>query len=270
MNPLIIAGIIIAIIALIILYLIFPSLRRHPDRELINGSFIAHRGLHKLADGIPENSLAAFEAAVRKGYTIENDIHLTRDGEVVVFHDDTLKRMCGVEGDVEDMTLAQLKELRLGDTDQQIPTLKECLDLVDGRVALLIEFKCRSIKCEPLCVATDKILSQYEGKYFVQSFYPPVLNWYKKHRPEICRGQLSAGFYKEPRIDKKLLGCLLFNFMSRPDFVSYCHDNAGNLWRKLATMLGALPVGWTIGSQQKLDKAKKQFKAYIFEDFIPH
>ena len=165
----IVAGILLLLLALF-LFLVFPSLRRHPHRDVLKGAFIAHRGLHD--DKRPENSLSAFRAAAEAGYIIENDIHLTADGEVVVFHDDTLTRMCGVEGRIEEMTLAQLKALRLRDSDEEIPTLQECLDVVDGRVPLLIEFKCQNARtCTPLCEAADKILKEYKGLYFINEFF---------------------------------------------------------------------------------------------------
>ena len=90
------------------LFLIWPATRRHPDLAWISGRYIAHRGLHSLDDALPENSLAAFQKAVEHGFMIENDIHLTADGEVVVFHDDTATRMCGIDRQIEDMTLAEM------------------------------------------------------------------------------------------------------------------------------------------------------------------
>ena len=114
--------------------------RRPRDTETFKQTLFAHRGLHTKGNELPENSLAAFRAAAEQGYMIENDIHLTADGEVVVFHDSSLKRMCGVAGRIEQMTLAELKKCCLQGTEEQIPTLQECLDTVDGRVPLLIEF----------------------------------------------------------------------------------------------------------------------------------
>ena len=251
------------------LFLIFPSLRRHPDRKILSGMYIAHRGLHDLLPDTPENSLPAFREAAALGVAIENDIHITAAGEGGVFHDDTLKRMCGDERTVESCTLAELKELRLQDTDHTIPTLRECLDTVDGKVPLLIEFKALNIKtAERLCVAADKILSEYKGKYFVQSFYPPVLGWYKKNRKEICRGQLSETF-KGEKISRRIAGLLLFNFISRPDFVSFDHKGADSFSRRAATRFGAFPVGWTFTKSEELEKGKENFKTYIFEKFLP-
>ena len=256
------------LLTLLFFFLIFPTLRRHPDRELLKGAKIAHRGLHGLSKDVPENSLRAFQAAVDKGYWIENDIHLTRDGQIVVFHDDTLNRMCGRDGKIEEMTLSELKACRLAGTDQQIPTLQECLDLVDGRVPLLIEFKCPVSNAAPLCEAANKILEGYSGKYCIQSFYPPVLRWYKKHRKDICRGQLATPFYGEA-FHRRFAGALLFNFLGRPDFVSYEHTFYRNFFRRLAVGLGAGSLGWTFRSEKELEARKMDFQGYIFEGFLP-
>ncbi|MBQ2704556.1 MAG: glycerophosphodiester phosphodiesterase [Clostridia bacterium] len=269
MTALLIALGVFAVLLAGFLFLVFPAKKKHGDLELLKGAYIAHRGLHDLEPNTPENSLPAFDAAAKQGYIIENDIHITADGEVVVFHDDNPVRMCGAEGKIEEMTLAEIKTLRLLDTDLQIPTLKECLDLVDGRVPLLIEFKCEDSKtCERLCVAANEILKEYKGKYFVQSFYPFAVGWYKKHRKDICRGQLSAAFKGESLV-KRMLGCTLFNFIARPHFLSYCHNDEKHPCRRLNTKLGAFPVGWTFKSQQEVDTVKDKFNTYIFEGFIP-
>ncbi len=266
----------VGFLLLLFLYLICPSLRRHPHRALLEGRYIAHRGLHDLpaCPGIqrsraPENSLAALEEAVRAGYMIETDIHITADNRVVVFHDDSLRRLCGVEGTPESMTLSQLKALHLGGTDETVPTLEELLTLVQGRVPLLIEFKCTDIPtCRRLCETAAPILDVYPGVYLVQSFFPFVLSWYRRHRRNVCRGQLSAGFYHDTWY-MKLAGCLLFNFVSRPDFVSYDHRHARHVCRRLCTALGAYPVAWTIHTQAELDDARAWFRTFIFEGFVP-
>ena len=258
--------IVLALLIVLFLFLTFPSFRKHSDLKFLEGKLIAHRGLHSKEKGIPENSITAFKKAVEKGYMIENDIHITADDEVVVFHDDTLERMCGVEGKIEEKTLAQLKELRLGNTEEKIPTLKECLEAVNGKTALLIEFKCNKKTSKRLFDAANKILEEYNGKYFVQSFHPLVIRLYKKHNKKVCRGQLSTAF-KGEEIYKRLLGALLYNFISRPDFVSYEHKFADNFFLKLNKIFGAFPVCWTLKSKEELETAKNNFKTYIFEDF---
>lgn len=256
-----------ALIAGIWLFLIFPAARRHPDRAILEGRLIAHRGLH--GAGIPENSLAAFRRACDAGIIIETDIHITKDGEVVVFHDDSPLRMCGVDGKIEEMTLCELRSLRLGESGEGIPTLAECLQEVGGRVPLLIEFKCTDLSgCRRLCEAADRILADYPGKYFIQSFYPFVPGWYKKHRPEILRGQLATVIRGEGAA-KRLLGELIFNFIARPDFVSYDRQFASKAVRRLTSRLGAMPVGWTFGTSDELADGRKSFAAFIFEGFDP-
>ena len=103
-------------------FMIAPGKAEKAQKRPFNGENIAHRGLHKADKTVPENSLAAFRAAVDAGYGVELDVHLTTDGEVVVFHDDTLKRMCGIEGRVEDKTLSGLKVLKLLDTRPMPPS----------------------------------------------------------------------------------------------------------------------------------------------------
>lgn len=257
---------VILIILFILLFLVMPSLRRHSDRKALEGLYIAHRGLHN--DEIPENSIPAFLMAAAKGYAIENDIHITADGEIVVFHDGTAKRMCGVDKKIEEMTFSEIRELRLKNTNEKIPTLRECLDALEGRVPLLIEFKCDTAKCDRLCEAANKILESYNGKYFVQSFNPAIPNWYRKHRPEILRGQLAMP-PNEKILIKYIASAFLLNFGARPDFVAYDQTNAKGLAFTIQKLLGALPVGWTFRSNKELKNKKDLFKAYIFEDFIP-
>lgn len=259
----------IALVA-VFLFLIFPAVRRHPDRKILKGVKFAHRGLHSVYENTPENSIPAFKAAIEKGVGIETDIHITADGKVVVFHDDNLKRMCSLDGAPEDKTLEELKKLKLCNTEFTIPSFEEFLKLVDGKVPLLIELKTKSPKtCAPLCNAANELLKDYEGKYFIQSFYPPALLWYRKNKKEIMRGQLSSGYFKEKGIHMKMLSCLLFNFLARPDFVSYEIKYEKHFCRRLCAFLGAYSFGWTFKSQEEIEENKKKFPTQIFENFIP-
>ena len=265
----IILTVLLCLVALV-LFLVFPALRRHPDRKLMQNAYIAHRGLHSVYEDTPENSIPAFKKAIEHGLAIETDIHITADGEVVIFHDDTLNRMCGVDGVIEEKTLAELKALRLANTEHTIPTFEEFLKLVNGRVPLLIEFKTKSFKtCTPLCQKADKLLSNYNGKYFVQSFFPFVARWYKKNRKDICRGQLSSGYFEDKGIHMKALSFLLFNFLARPDFVAYEYTHEKNFFRRLCVFLGAHSAGWTFRSQDEVDRLESKFSTKIFEGFIP-
>lgn len=258
--------IVLFILLFIYLFLVFPSSRKHPDRKAFEGKYFAHRGLH--GEGIPENTISAFSNALANGYGIELDIHLTADGEIVVFHDKTLERMFGINEVIEQKTLAELRELTFPETNEKIPTLKEVLSLVDGKVPLMVEFKSLGIKCDLLCETADKILSGYNGKYCMESFNPMAVYWYRKHRKDIFRGQLAMNT-KEKDFISKISSAFLFNFLARPDFVSYEEKFSNDLSFRIQKMLGAFPVGWTFKSAEELNSKKKEFKTYIFENFKP-
>ena len=130
---------------------------------------IAHRGLHAAQDGRPENSLAAFARCCALGFPAELDVRLTRDGRVVVFHDRALKRLTGARGRVEDRDVGDLRRLRLLETSQRIPLLEEVLELVDGRVPLLLELKAGA-PGTALEAAILEALRGYRGEVAIQSF----------------------------------------------------------------------------------------------------
>lgn len=262
--------IVIAVILGLIIFLVAPTFRKHPDREALKGLRIAHRGLHSVYDNTPENSIPAFKKAIEHSVAIETDVHITKDNKLVVFHDDNLKRMCSLDAKPEDLTLEELTKLKLGGTEFTIPSFEEFLKLVDGRVPLMIELKTRSSKtCNRLCSAVDKAMSGYNGKYFIQSFYPFAVAWYRKNNKQVLRGQLSSGYFDEKTFVMKLLSFLMFNFIGRPDFVSYEAKHHKNIFRKISVALGAFSVGWTFKSDKQIDELKDEFSAYIFEGFIP-
>ncbi len=263
-----IAFLVLAILVALFLFCSMPSLYKHKDLQFIKGKYIAHRGLHNLKEGYPENSIPAFKRATEFGLAIENDIHLTKDGEVVVFHDDDLKRACGVNKKVSELTLKELKEYNLFETSEKIPTLKECLEVVRGKTPLLIEFKSDGGNHEKLVIAANEILKEYKGLYLIQSFYPQILYYYRKHNKNVCRGFLATAF-KGEAFYKRLSGALVFNFISRPHFVSYEHKFNNYFFLKLNRLLGAFTIAWTFHSKTEVLRVKKEFKAYIFEDFIP-
>ena len=120
------------------LFLILPRIKDSADTELLRADY-AHRGLWN--EQIPENSLSAFARAVEAGYGIELDLRRTRDGRIVVFHDENLLRMCGVDARVRDLSLDELRQLRLKGSNETIPTFSEVLRLIGGRVPLMIEIK---------------------------------------------------------------------------------------------------------------------------------
>ena len=257
------ATVILIIIALW-LFLIFPGHKKIP--EVFKRDY-AHRGLHDNKT-IPENSLAAFGLAADKGYAIELDVQLSKDGEVYVFHDYSLERMTGCKSKLSELDSSELDKLRLLDTDEHIPRFSEVIDLVNGRVPILVELKGESLN-QSLCPKTDAILSAYKGDYIVESFNPLLLAWYKKHRPEVIRGQLYTNVVKSKGFSplNLLLTGMLFNFLVRPDFVAYDKDRLNSLPVALTRLFGAGQYVWTIKTPEEYAKKGKAFA--IFEGFEP-
>ncbi|NLW79460.1 MAG: glycerophosphodiester phosphodiesterase [Ruminococcaceae bacterium] len=257
------------LVALLFIALIMPGASSVEDRAPFWGMYFAHRGLHTKDKAVPENSLAAFTAAVDAGYGIELDIRLAADGEVVVFHDDTLLRMCGAPGRVADLTLAQLRELKLLDTDQGIPTLWETLYVVKGKVPLLVELK-SGPQHKRLCEEAWKILRTYEGDVCIQSFDPRMVRWYKKHVPGLLRGQLAAR-PKELRASAGLaaypVGWGLTHFLGRPHFIAHRKGPVSPIMR-LARRL-AMRMVWTAHPDDSTFMLEEENEAIIFEYYEP-
>ncbi len=251
------------------LVLISPGLRRRRFGWSNLLCPYAHRGLH--GGGVPENSLAAFRLAAEHGFGIELDLQLSADGEVMVFHDYTLSRMTGADGKLSDKTSAELRALRLSGTDEHIPTLREVLTQVNGRVPLLVELKGENMSTA-LCPAADAILSEYTGEYCIESFNPILVAWYRKHRPEIMRGQLYTNVCREKKtsaLNIALTG-LMLNFLARPDFIAYDIKHPKTL--PLILVRGLFkPYGfaWTIRTADGFDIARKYRSHPIFEGELP-
>ncbi|MFQ4140451.1 glycerophosphodiester phosphodiesterase family protein [Nodosilinea sp. PGN35] len=221
---------------------------------------IAHRGLHQGAV-VPENSLAAFEAAIAAHHPIELDVQLLADGHLAVFHDRDLKRLTGQKKRIADQTLATLKQYRLYATDQSIPLLAEVLALVNGQVPLLIEIK-NEKKVGPPEQALVKTLAGYRGEFAVQSFNPRSLQWFKRYAPDIPRGQLAS------KPQQFLRSHLLLTWASAPHFISYNVKALPTLPTTLARRYFQLPLlAWTVRSQTDCDRAIMHADNYIFDRF---
>lgn len=261
--------ILLFILVFLYLILLFPRLSQRRRMFKSCPRMFAHRGYHDISLGIPENSMPAFRIAVQRGYGIELDLHLTRDGRLVVFHDDTLKRMCGYQRTVEDMTYEELKKYPLLNTSEHIPLFEEVLSEVDGHVPLLIELKIpgRSIK---ICEKTYNILKNYRGDYLIQSFNTIGLRWFRIHAPNVLRGQLSSHLTtentKESWILRFLVQSLLCNVIGRPDFVSYKLSDLPTPSVMILKHLFRLPVAvWTLKTDKALKRGIAGYDIQIFE-----
>ncbi|MCQ2539231.1 MAG: glycerophosphodiester phosphodiesterase [Acetatifactor sp.] len=211
------------------------------------GRNFAHRGLHKQDQTIPENSMRAFGLAAEKGYGIELDVQLTKDGQVVVFHDDTLERMCGVNARVDEFTFADLQNLKLaGSSEDKIPLFSDVLVLVNGRSPMIVELKSGPRK-EELCEKTLKLLESYKGDTCVESFDPSIVTWFRFHAPKMLRGQLTMNpesYSKLSLIWQQVLGNSLANIMARPQFIAHQISEKAPL-TKLSEKMGAMRICWT-------------------------
>lgn len=261
-----------AVVAVFYFLAIMPRLGHRSERKKFTGVYYAHRGLHDNASGVPENSMAAFAKAVKAGYGIEMDVQLSKDRIPVVFHDFTLKRVCGREGKVCDYTYQELKEFRLYGSGETIPRFEDVLKAVGGRVPLIVELKVEWTDIS-VCPLADALLENYKGLYCIESFNPLAVLWYRRHRKDVVRGQLSDGFLKSGEFKGALyffLQNLLLNWVTKPDFVAYNHKYADVAARKLCRSLYKnMAAAWTIKNQDELEKARDKFDIFIFDSFIP-
>ena len=215
--------------------------------DFLKNRIIAHRGYHDISKNIPENSIASYKRAIEFGYAIEIDLHLLKDGNIVSMHDDYLERMTGNSKKLVDCTYDEIKDLKLLETEEHIPLLKEILDLVNGRVPLLIEYKYDN-KVGLLEEKSMELLKNYKGEYAIQSFNPKSVKWFKDNYKDIPRGQLASSFANEKMcFIKKLIlkNVLLFSY-NKPDFVSYAIKDLPNSRIEKLRKKGICIFGWTI------------------------
>jgi glycerophosphoryl diester phosphodiesterase len=267
--------ILIFVLVLISLYMlaIMPKIKKNPMHKSFDGWFYAHRGLHDNKSDAPENSMKAFKRAVQANYGIELDVQLTKDQVPVILHDYNLKRACRTDRKVSDTACEELKEYTLFKSDERIPLLKDVLEAVDGKVPLIIELKI-PWHAKPTCEAVNAILKDYKGLYCIESFNPFGLMWYKKNRPDIVRGQLSTDFIKEKiegsKVQYFILKHLLFNFLTKPDFIAYQHEYKRQLSFSICRRIyRTRTAAWTVKSDEELESCRRYFNWFIFDSFLP-
>ena len=241
-------------------------------QTFLNHLPVAHRGLH--GNGIPENSVPAFLKAIEAGYAIETDVRLSKDGVPVVFHDDTLVRMTGRNGRVESLTAEQLKTLSLQNTAERIPLFSEFLELLGGKVPLLLEIKNMKTDRKTFIGKIVRALEGYAGEYAVQSFNPFYVKEFKTLRPEIPCGVLATAQSKKSdfdgsplwRIKARAIKTMSFNKSVKPDFISY---NFQDYPQKSTEKFHGLKLGWTVRSPEEEAVARKYCDNIIFENYLP-
>lgn len=250
-------------------WLTYSPAHRAKKTVWLRGHF-AHRGLFALDQSIPENSHAAFQAAIDKGYGIELDVQASADLNLFVFHDDGLDRMCGVNGILEETSSESLKALRLAKTEEPIPVFEDVLNQVKGQVPLFIEIKTTTRRIETV-TAVLEALKSYEGPYVICSFDPLILLQLKALNPFILRGlNMEASLHKK-QFDLKtklVLEYGLMNFLIRPDYLSidYTHRN---LTYRLHRWLGGFGMMWALPSHEAEQTIVRDCETVIFEGYLP-
>ena len=260
----------LALCFLVFLIIIKPSAKKRKAMERYKGVKFAHRGLHDSEKA--ENSLSAFAAAVECGYGIELDVRLSKDGELVVFHDDTLDRMTEARGRVDSFTAEELSRLHLGGTGDGVPTFREVLKIVDGKVPLLVEMK-EQVGKYGVAKKTAEMLKEYNGEYIVESFNPLALQYFGRLMPDVAKGLLCCNYLKNPKtrnIQTFAVQNMLMNVYCKPDFIAYSHKD----WKDagltmVRTFYPKTPlVCWTLTSpEDEAAAAKHGFTAFIFENY---
>lgn len=269
---LIAVAVVLLVLAAVYLLLLMPR-TGHPGWEKLLGVRYAHRGLHDKENGIPENSIAAFHRAVEHGYGAELDVHLLKDGSLAVFHDSVLKRICGAEGIIEDLTAEELTKYHLSGTEETIPLFTDVLKVFEGKKPLIVELKVVNNNAAALTDAVMAVLKDWNGDYCIESFHPAVVLHMKKHYPDVIRGQLSENFFRAdgmPFMRAFLMTFLLTTGLTRPDFIAYKHQDRANIsLRLMRRVYGVREVGWTIRDQAVMERLEEDGVIPIFENFIP-
>ena len=237
---------------------------------------IAHRGLHDRPNGLIENTIGAAKAAIHHKFSIECDVQLTADGEVVVFHDDELERLTHSSGSIGNLTLSEVKLLQLKNTDEKIPTLVEFLENISAQVALICEIKSRFDGNFSVVDQCCSILKTYHGPVAIKSFDPDIVAYVRTLMPDRPRGFIGESHYDDPEWDflgtskkKRLIG-LQHLSETQPDFLSWYYKDIEQAGPAVSRLVYGLPLmTWTVRSKEILNEVRKFADQIVFENFIP-
>ena len=256
-------------VAAVPLFMLAPGRASRRQKAPFLDRNFAHRGLHTPNKTVPENSLEAFRLAAENGYGVELDVQLSKDGRVVVFHDDTLDRVCGVHGRIDAFDYKELSRMKLCGSEWGIPLFTDVLRLIGGRVPIICELKTSPHNTE-LCRKTYDLISSYQGDICIESFDPRIVAWFRFHAKDLVRGQLAMlpSQYPEDVTGGKpfafLAGHTLLRLLGRPQFIAY-EIGPQPLSVHLAQLFGAMKVAWT-SHDAKNEKGKD---VVIFEYYKP-
>lgn len=221
---------------------------------------IAHRGIHDNKK-IPENSIKAFELAIEKQIPIELDIHITKDNKIVVFHDNNLFRMTGINKEIKSTTYKELLKLNLLNTTYSIPTLDEVLNLINAQVLLDIEIK-NDNRTKDICNLLVKKLKDYKGNFIIKSFYSNIINWFKINKPEYIRGIIIPINHKRKLVNLFKLKTTILTY-TKPDFIAPNKKLVKTKFVRKQIKKGKPIIAWTINNEKEKENIKDYVDSYI-------
>ena len=204
----------------------------------------AHRGLH--GGEVVENSMGAFEAAIAEKHGIECDVRASADGVAFVFHDATLERLTEERGPLVARTADLLDPVVLVPSGEPVPRLSALLDLIAGRVPLLIEIKSPEDSILPICRAVANDLKSYEGAVAIMSFNPRIVGWFAKYAPDVVRGLVVSEQGKHDvkgRIERALS-----LRTAKPAFLAYDIRDLPSEFAETQRRRGMPVLTWTVRS----------------------
>lgn len=269
----------VAIIVILLLcgcYLYMISCRKPSKEQTLpfKNLYCAHRGFFAPDQSVPENSLRAFEQAAEHGYGVELDVQLTKDGKVVVFHDDTVDRETLYKGRVDSFTLEELQNMSLFGTvgeKNRIPLFTDVMQVLDGKSPTIVELKSTD-NYDELCRKTLAILRRCKGPYCIESFDWRIVRWFRINAPDLMRGQLTenyANWHRSlPSIKAFAMSHLWTNMITRPDFIAYGSPQYP-LALRFAKQTGAFTVYWTATPSSDFSLLEKRYDCIIFQHFTP-
>lgn len=266
------AGIVIVFLFIAYVLAVLPRRPGKAGAAPFRGLMAAHRGLYEKDQSVPENSLEAFKRAAAYGCGVELDVQLSKDGAVVVFHDDTVDRMTTGKGRVDSFTLSELQAMPLMGTAHRMPLFTDVMAVLDGVSPTIVELK-STPNYKELCEKTLAILRTCKGPYCVESFDPRIVRWFYLHAPDIVRGQLTEAYSYWRKAGLPLWRCLLMhtlciNFLTHPQFIAFGRGHRP-LCMLLGRRLGTMTVFWTERPDSDHELLAKRYDCRIFEHYRP-
>ncbi len=224
---------------------------------------VAHRGYHDMNKQVWENTLSAFSRAIEAGFSIECDLHYAADGVPVVFHDDDLQRVCNLPGELRDRSSAELGLLSIGGTKDRIPTLKQLLQLCDGKVPLVLELKGRQGDDDGFAETVLEVLEGYKGHVALMSFDHWLLKDLKSLNPPYPVGLTAEGNNPDTFFVHDEAMQLGLNF------ISYFYGDLPNPFITAQRQRGIPVITWTVRDEAARQHTFANADQMTFEGFDP-